>query len=123
LYTFYAWVKGVAKLRQISEKRTRKEIIDPQLEKAGWYLRDHTNFPFMQKEQFAAIVRQVKSLRRRQAGSARQEDGLSLSLLHEASNGEPAPPVLRILQGRFLEWLLPIAQTFGTLLSRSRAAS
>jgi len=29
-------------LRQISEERTRKEMIDPQLEKAGWYLRDHS---------------------------------------------------------------------------------
>jgi len=28
--------------RQINEERTRKELIDPQLEKAGWYLRDHT---------------------------------------------------------------------------------
>ncbi len=28
--------------RQISEERTRKELIDPQLEKAGWYLRDHS---------------------------------------------------------------------------------
>jgi type I site-specific restriction endonuclease len=29
-------------LRQINEERTRKEMIDPQLEKAGWYLRDHS---------------------------------------------------------------------------------
>lgn len=28
--------------RQISEERTRKEMIDPQLEHAGWYLRDHS---------------------------------------------------------------------------------
>ncbi len=28
--------------RKISEERTRKEMIDPQLEKAGWYLRDHS---------------------------------------------------------------------------------
>ena len=27
--------------RQISQDLTRKEMIDPQLEKAGWYLRDH----------------------------------------------------------------------------------
>ena len=27
--------------RKISEERTRKEMIDPQLESAGWYLRDH----------------------------------------------------------------------------------
>lgn len=27
--------------RRISEEITRKEMIDPQLEKAGWYLRDH----------------------------------------------------------------------------------
>ncbi len=29
-------------MRQVSEKITRKEMIDPQLEKAGWYLRDHS---------------------------------------------------------------------------------
>src|SRR6266498_3834690 len=28
--------------RQINEELTRKEMIDPQLEKAGWYLRDHS---------------------------------------------------------------------------------
>lgn len=28
--------------RQLSEERTRKEMIDPQLERAGWYLRDHS---------------------------------------------------------------------------------
>ena len=27
--------------RKFSEERTRREMIDPQLEKAGWYLRDH----------------------------------------------------------------------------------
>jgi type I site-specific restriction endonuclease len=27
--------------RQLSEERTRKDMIDPQLEQAGWYLRDH----------------------------------------------------------------------------------
>jgi len=29
-------------LRKISEERTRKEMIDPQLERAGWILRDHS---------------------------------------------------------------------------------
>lgn len=29
-------------MRRISEEQTRKEMIDPQLEKAGWYLRDHS---------------------------------------------------------------------------------
>lgn len=29
-------------MRHINEERTRKELIDPQLEKAGWYLRDHS---------------------------------------------------------------------------------
>ncbi len=28
--------------RPISEERTRKELIDPQLAKAGWYLHDHS---------------------------------------------------------------------------------
>jgi len=27
--------------RRISEDQTHKQLIDPQLEKAGWYLRDH----------------------------------------------------------------------------------
>jgi len=29
-------------LRRISEELTRKEMIDPQLEAAGWYLHDHS---------------------------------------------------------------------------------
>ncbi|MBW7919141.1 MAG: DEAD/DEAH box helicase family protein [Anaerolineales bacterium] len=29
-------------MKNISEERTRKERIDPQLERAGWYLRDHS---------------------------------------------------------------------------------
>ena len=28
--------------RKFSKERTRKEMIDPQLEQAGWYLRDHS---------------------------------------------------------------------------------
>lgn len=28
--------------RKISEERTRNEMINPQLEQAGWYLRDHS---------------------------------------------------------------------------------
>lgn len=28
--------------RKLSEERTRKEMIDPQAEQAGWYLRDHS---------------------------------------------------------------------------------
>jgi len=28
--------------RRLSEELTRKEMIDPQLEKVGWYLRDHS---------------------------------------------------------------------------------
>jgi type I site-specific restriction endonuclease len=34
-------VEGIT-LHRITEAETRKEMIDPQLEKAGWYLRDHT---------------------------------------------------------------------------------
>lgn len=29
-------------MRRISEDTTRKKMIDPQLERAGWYLRDHS---------------------------------------------------------------------------------
>lgn len=29
-------------MRQLSEDQTRKQLIDPQLERAGWYLRDHS---------------------------------------------------------------------------------
>ena len=28
--------------RRLSEDQTRKQLIDPQLERAGWYLRDHS---------------------------------------------------------------------------------
>src|SRR5271157_5182844 len=28
--------------RRLTEERTRKELIDPQLEKAGWYMHDHS---------------------------------------------------------------------------------
>lgn len=34
--------KGGDLPRKISEDQTRKEMIDPQLERAGWYLRDHS---------------------------------------------------------------------------------
>jgi type I site-specific restriction endonuclease len=37
------WFLGIGAMpRRISEELTRKEMIDPQLEKAGWYLRDHS---------------------------------------------------------------------------------
>lgn len=29
-------------MRRISEEKTRKEMTEPQLENAGWYLRDHS---------------------------------------------------------------------------------
>ncbi len=29
-------------MRKLSEERTRREMIDPQLERAGWYLHDHS---------------------------------------------------------------------------------
>jgi len=32
------------RLHRINEERTRKEMIDPQLEKAGWYLRGEGRF-------------------------------------------------------------------------------
>ncbi len=28
--------------RKLSEEQIRKQLIDPQLERAGWYLRDHS---------------------------------------------------------------------------------
>ena len=34
-------LRRVMLLHRINEERTRKEMIDPQLERAGWYLRDH----------------------------------------------------------------------------------
>jgi len=36
------WRRKVDMPRKLSEERTRKEMIDPQLESAGWYLRDHS---------------------------------------------------------------------------------
>ena len=43
LNRFIIWVFTLrgGTLRKLSEERTRKEMIDLQLEQAGWYLRDH----------------------------------------------------------------------------------
>jgi len=43
--------------------------------------------PLSEQERFAQVVRRVEALRRRQAESARQGDGLFQSLLHQAFNG------------------------------------
>lgn len=43
--------------RKITEEITRKEMIDPQLEKAGWYLRDCKQLRrilFVQERKYAA---------------------------------------------------------------------
>jgi hypothetical protein len=85
--------------RQISEENTRKEMIDPstgsghrpQLEQAGWYLRDHSKVkienyisPLSLQEEFAGVVARVKSLRGRMGESARQVEGLFESLLSQS---------------------------------------
>ena len=36
--------------RKLSEERTRKEMIDPQLENAGWYLRDHSKVKILGRQ-------------------------------------------------------------------------
>jgi type I site-specific restriction endonuclease len=41
--------------RRISEAETRKELIDPQLEKAGWYLRDHSKIKIEIPPLFAGV--------------------------------------------------------------------
>jgi hypothetical protein len=41
--------------RRLSEECTRKELIDPQLEKAGWYLHDNKNM----YRKFAGVVARV----------------------------------------------------------------
>ncbi|MCJ7432485.1 MAG: hypothetical protein MUO77_03265, partial [Anaerolineales bacterium] len=74
--------------RKISEERTRKEMIVPQLETAGWYLRDHSKVkieilmivpPLSLQEEFApcrgsssGVVARVESLRGRIGESERQ---------------------------------------------------
>ena len=80
--------------RKLSEERTRKEMIDPQLEAAGSYLRDHARIktgisvhPLSLQEEFVGVVRRVESMRMRMAESARQVEGLFESLLQEAFNG------------------------------------
>jgi type I site-specific restriction endonuclease len=59
-------------LQRISEQRTRREIIDPQLEKAGWYVR----------ELMSEAVRHPGQPRRSIGG-----EGLFQRLLSEAFNG------------------------------------
>jgi len=43
-------------LRQISEEITRKEMIDPQLEQAGWYLRDHEILNYLRGREFSCML-------------------------------------------------------------------
>ncbi len=88
-----------------NEKITRKEMIDPQLEHAGWYLRDHSKVKieipldgyeaapwngitdyclYRENGEVLAVVARVGSLRGRMGESTRQVDGLFESLLAEA---------------------------------------
>ena len=92
--------------RKISEALNRKEMIDPQLEHAGWFLRDHskvmieipvdgqtmgdmktTFYGLSSTVCFAGVVARVESLRGRMGESTRQVDGLFESLLAESFGG------------------------------------
>lgn len=76
--------------RKISEEPTRKEMIDPQLEAAGWYLRDHSKVKIENillisclQEEFAGMVarescrvhRGIESLRGRNSAFEPREAG------------------------------------------------
>ena len=80
--------------RRLSEELTRKEMIDPQLEKGGWYLRDHsrvkTEIPLPSwslQGEFVGVVARVESLRGRMSEAGRQVNGLFEALLAEAFDG------------------------------------
>ena len=66
-------------MRKISEELTRKEMIDPQLEHAGWYLRDHSKV----KTEIPVDSYDAELLRGRMGApqSTRQVDELFESLL------------------------------------------
>ncbi len=88
--------------RKLSEERTRKEMIDPQLESAGWYLRDHskvkTEIPvdgydaepwngvsdYGLYRENGGLVGRVEDLRGRMSEVGRQIEGLFESLLSES---------------------------------------
>jgi len=92
--------------RKISEDQTRKEMIDPQLEQAGWYLRDHSKVkieipvdgydaePWNGISDYTLycengeVLSRVESLRGRMGESTRGVDGLFESLLAESFGGE-----------------------------------
>jgi type I site-specific restriction endonuclease len=96
-------------LRRISEERTRKEMIDSQLEKAGWVLRDHSKVKieipvdsydaepwngvtdyclYRENGEVLAVVEAKKTaVDVHCAEFARQGDGLFQPLLHAAFNG------------------------------------
>ncbi len=70
--------------RNVSEDRTRKEMIDPQLEQAGWYLRDHSKVKTEISQHgclLAGVMTPVELLRGRMGESERQFERLFESLL------------------------------------------
>jgi type I site-specific restriction endonuclease len=97
-------------LQRISEERTRKEMIDPQLEKAGWYLRDHakvkieipvdgydaepwngvTDYCLYREngEVLAVVEAKNTAVDVHQAEAARQGEGLFQSLLAQSFGGD-----------------------------------
>ncbi|GJQ36790.1 MAG: hypothetical protein JETCAE01_28000 [Anaerolineaceae bacterium] len=84
--------------RKFYDERTRKEMIDPQLETAGWYLRDHSKVKIENillisclQEEFVGMVARVESLpvpvrwgRGRMSEAGRQVEGLFEVLLSES---------------------------------------
>jgi type I site-specific restriction endonuclease len=96
----------VVRLQRISEERTHKEMIDPQLEKAGWYLHDHAKVRieiqvdgydaepwngvtdyclYRENGDMLAVVEAKKtSVDARQAESARQGQALFQALLAQS---------------------------------------
>jgi len=78
-------------LRQVSEAKTRKELIDPALKKAGSDVRDSaqvgTEIPLAEQECFAVKVARYERLRSQQREAERQVEMLFQSLLSQSFGG------------------------------------
>ena len=87
--THSKFIKRVATPRRhISEAETRKELIDPQLDKAGWYLRDKTKvgreIDLLEQNPFTAIVARYERLGVQMSEAERRGEGLFESMLVES---------------------------------------
>ena len=74
--------------RHISEAETRKELIDPQLDKVGWYLRDKTKLgreiDLLEQNPFTAIMARYEQFGAQMSEAKRRVEGLFESMLVES---------------------------------------